>query len=303
MSTAITYDHFGGPDVLTVTDVEPVAPGAGQVQIQVRAAGVNLVDAKLRRGDLAHLFAPRFPVIPGIEIAGEISALGTETSGFTLGQAVFGVADAGGYTEFAVATQIHAKPESMSWELAAALPIVGEAAFRTLGHLNVQSGERLLIHGGAGSVGTLATQLAVARGVTVIATASPDDQDAIERRGATAVAYGDGWAQRVRGAAPNGVDAVLDAAGAGVLSESIDLAGGRERIITIADEAAFSLGVRFTGPDPNDRDRTALAKLASLIAAGELELPIWRTYMLTDASHAHEDLEAHRNKGKIVLRP
>jgi NADPH:quinone reductase-like Zn-dependent oxidoreductase len=177
------------------------------------------------------------------------------------------------------------------------------AAFRTLGHLRVRAGERLLIHGAAGSVGTVATQLATARGITVIATAGPDDLAAVASRGATVVPYGDGWAQRVRDVAPDGVDAVLDTAGAGVLPDSIELASGPERVITIADEAAFGLGVRFTGPDPNDCDRTALAKLAELVEAAQLELPIWRTYPLVDAIRAHEDLEAHRNRGKIVLRP
>jgi NADPH:quinone reductase-like Zn-dependent oxidoreductase len=303
MATAITYDHFGGPEVLTVSDVEPVAPTGGQVQMEVRAAGVNLVDAKLRRGDLAHIFMPEFPVIPGIEVAGVVTAVGPDVSAADIGDEVFGVADSGGYAAFALASHVHAKPDSVSWELAAALPTVGEAAFRTLGHLHVTAGERLLIHGAAGSVGTLALQIALTRGVTVIATASPDDLDALRLRGVTAVPYGDGWVERVREAAPDGVDAVLDTAGIGVLPGSIELAGGTERVITIADEAAFGLGVRFTGPDPTDRDRTALAKLAELVAAGRLELPIWRTYPLLDAAKAHEDLDARRNRGKIVLQP
>jgi NADPH:quinone reductase-like Zn-dependent oxidoreductase len=172
-----------------------------------------------------------------------------------------------------------------------------------LGHLQVRAGEHVLIHGAAGSVGTIATQLAIARGVAVIGVAAPGDLEAVRGRGAIAVPYGEDLVERVREIVPHGVDAVLDTSGAGVLRESIELAGGPERVITIADESAAQFGVRFTGPDPSDRDRTALAKLADLAGDDQLELPIWRTYPLTDAVQAHLDLEAHRNRGKIVLLP
>ena len=122
-------------------------------------------------------------------------------------------------------------------------------------------------------------------------------------RGAIAIPYGDGWVERVRNVFSDGVDAVLDTSGAGVLPDSVVLAGGPGRVITIADESAHKLGVRFTGPDRTDRDRTALAKLADLAATGQLELPIWRSYPLADAAQAHTDLEARRNRGKIILIP
>jgi NADPH:quinone reductase-like Zn-dependent oxidoreductase len=301
VTTAITYDHYGGPDVLKVSEVDPVDPGPGEVQLEVRVAGVNLIDAKLRRGDLAHVFPPQFPVIPGIEVAGTVTAVGADVDGVTIGDDVFGVAAYGGYTQVAIASSFHLKPKSVGWEMAAALPIVGEAACRTLGHLGVQPGERLLIQGAAGSVGTIATQLALARGITVVGVVREDDLDLVRSRGAVAVRYGDGLVARVRELFPDGVDAVLDTAGAGVLPDSIELAGGPERVITIADESGPQLGVRFTGPDPTDRDRTALAKLADLAAAGKLELPIWRRYPLAKARNAHEDLDTGRNRGKIVL--
>jgi len=303
MTTAVTYDHYGGPDVLKVSEVDSVDPGLGEIQLEVRAAGVNLIDAKLRRGDLAHVFPPQFPVIPGIEVAGTVTAVSADVEGVTIGDDVFGVAAYGGYTQVAIASHFHLKPKSVGWEMAAALPIVGEAACRTLGHLGVKPGERLLIQGAAGSVGTIATQLALARGITVIGVARKDDLDLVRSRGAVAVGYGDGLVARVRRLFPDGVDAVLDTSGAGVLPDSIELAGGPERVITIADESGPHLGVRFTGPDPTDRDRTALAQLADLAAAGKLELPIWRRYPLAQARNAHEDLDTGRNRGKIVLIP
>jgi NADPH:quinone reductase-like Zn-dependent oxidoreductase len=303
MATAISYDHFGGPEVLTLTEIEAPEPGPGQVQLDVRAAGVNLVDAKLRRGDLAHVFTPQFPVIPGLEVAGVVTALGAGVDHVVIGDAVFGVAATGGYAQVALAGQVVRKPEPISWQLAAALPIIGEAAFRALGHLHLQPGERLLIHGGAGSVGSIATQVAVSRGITVIATASSDDLDYVESLGALAISYGDHLLDRVRALQPGGADAVLDTSGAGVLAESVKLAGGPQRVITIADETAAQHGVRFTGPDPADRDQTALAQLADLTAAGRLQLRVWRSYPLSESRQAHTDLDAHRNHGKIVLLP
>jgi NADPH:quinone reductase-like Zn-dependent oxidoreductase len=180
---------------------------------------------------------------------------------------------------------------------------VGEAAFRGLSHLGVKAGQTVLIHGAAGSVGTIAVQLAVARGATVIGTAAPGDLDRVTALGAAAVPYGDGWADRARAIAPDGVDAVFDTSGAGVLADSVDLTGDVARVITIADESAAQYGVRFTGADPADRYPEALPELAGLAATGHLVVPIWRSYPLAEAARAHADLEAGRNQGKIVLLP
>jgi len=188
-------------------------------------------------------------------------------------------------------------------QFAAALVTVGEAAFRGLSHLGVKAGQTVLIHGAAGSVGTIAVQLAVARGATVIGTAAPGDLDRVTALGAAAVPYGDGWADRARAIAPDGVDAVFDTSGAGVLADSVDLTGDVARVITIADESAAQYGVRFTGADPADRYPEALPELAGLAATGHLVVPIWRSYPLAEAARAHADLEAGRNQGKIVLLP
>jgi NADPH:quinone reductase-like Zn-dependent oxidoreductase len=195
------------------------------------------------------------------------------------------------------------KPEGLSTETAAALVTVGEAAFRALAHLNVKAGQTLLIHGAAGSVGTIAVQLAVARGITVIGTAAADDLEQVTALGATAVRYGEGWAERVRAVAPDGVGAVFDTSGAGVLAESVALAGDAAHVITIADESAAEHGVRFTGADPADRVPQARQELAALAASGRLSVPIWRTYPLAEAARAHADLEAGLNHGKIILVP
>jgi NADPH:quinone reductase-like Zn-dependent oxidoreductase len=184
-----------------------------------------------------------------------------------MGDEVFGAASAGGYSEYALLDHPVIRPEGLSEVTAAALVTVGEAAYRGLAHLDVKAGQTLLIHGAAGSVGTIAVQLAVARGLTVIGTAAAGDLERVTALGAAAVRYGDGWADRVRAAAPDGVDAVFDTSGAGLLAESVMLTGDAARVITIADETAAEQGVRFTGADPADRFPQALPELAELAAS------------------------------------
>jgi NADPH:quinone reductase-like Zn-dependent oxidoreductase len=302
MSTAITFSQYGEADVLTVSASEVPQPGPGQVRIRVRAVAVNLIDVKIRSGHMDGVFPIHFPVTPGWDVAGVVDAAG-ENAPAAVGDEVFGVASAGGYSEYALLDHPVVRPEGLSAQTAAALVTVGEAAYRGLAHLDVKAGQTLLIHGAAGSVGTIAVQLAVARGLAVIGTAAEDDLERVTAPGATAVRYGEGWADRVRAVAPEGVDAVFDTSGAGVLAGSVALTGDAARVITIADEAAAQYGVRFTGADPADRFPRALPELAELAAAGQLSVPIWRTYPLAQAARAHADLEAGRNKGKIILLP
>ena len=302
MSTAITYSRYGAPDVLAVTSTDIPQPGPGQVLIRVRAVAVNPIDLKIRSGRMDGIFPVRFPVLPGWDVAGVVEAAG-DSAGPGRGDEVFGVASVGGYSEYALLDRPVAKPDGLSWEGAASVISVGEAAFRVLKHLGLKAGQTLLILGAGGSVGTIAVQLAAARGITVIGTAAEGDLERLGGLGATAVRYGDGWADRVRSVAPGGVDAVFDAAGAGLLADAIALAGDAARVITIADDNAADHGVRFTGADPADRAPEALPELAALMADGRLAVPIWRTYPLARAAQAHADLEARRNHGKIVLLP
>jgi len=302
MSTAITYSSYGSPDVLTSTAVDVPQPGPGQVRIRVRAVSVNLIDVKIRSGRMDGVFPVQFPVLPGWDVAGVVDAVG-EGAVAAVGDEVFGVASVGGYSEYALLDRPVAKPQGLSWEGAASVISVGEAAFRVLKHLGLKSGQTLLILGAGGSVGTIAVQLAAARGITVIGTAAEGDIERVTGLGATAVRYGDGWAERIRAAAPGGVDAVFDAAGAGLLGDAIELAGDVDRVITIADDNFANYGVRFTGADPTDRAPEALPELAALMADGKLTVPIWRSYPLAQAAQAHADLEAHRNHGKIILLP
>lgn len=300
---AITYTRFGGPEVLEFAEREPPDPGAGEVRVRVRAASVNPLDIKMRLGDLAGQFPPQFPITPGLDLAGVVDSVGDEVDNVQAGDEILGSARAGAYAELALANVWIVKPRNLSWELATCLPTVGETAFRTLKQLGTSEGQTLLIHGAAGSVGSIATQLAVSRGINVIGSASDADADRVRSLGAIPVRYGDGLVERVRALAPDGIDAVLDTSGHGTLPDSIELAGGTERVITTADPEAHNYGVRFSSGSPGDRAWEALPQLAELAATGKLIVDIWRTYPLAEARSAHADIEAGRNHGKIVLIP
>ncbi|MEV0537227.1 NADP-dependent oxidoreductase [Kitasatospora sp. NPDC050463] len=301
MSTAITFSEYGAAEVLRPAEVALPEPGPGQVRIKVKAASVNPLDMKIRSGLMAKVAPARFPVIPGLDAAGVVDAVG-EGADVAVGNEVLGATVGGSYAEYALIDRPVAKPAALSWEVAASLVTVGQTAHRVLGQLGVQPGQILLVHGAAGSVGVIAVQLAAARGITVIGTAAERDLERVTALGATAVRYGDGWVGRVKAAAPGGVDFVFDASGAGVLSDSVTLTGDAGKVITIADMSAQQHGVRFSAGTA-DQGGQALPELVELAATGKLTLPIWRTYPLAEAAQAHADLEAHRNQGKAVLLP
>ncbi|AOP48202.1 NADP-dependent oxidoreductase [Streptomyces lydicus] len=301
MSKAITFSAYGAPEVLRLSEVTPPEPGPGQVRVRVRAASVNPLDLKIRSGLMAGAVPARFPVIPGLDAAGVVDAVGAGADA-AVGDEVLGATAGGSYGEYALLDRPVAKPEGLSWEVAAALVTVGRTAFRVLGQLGVRAGQTLLVHGAGGSVGTLAVQLATARGITVIGTAGEHDSARVTALGATAVGYGDGWADRVKAAAPRGVDFVLDASGAGVLADSVALTGDSARVITIADMSAARHGVRFSAGSGEPAEEP-LPQLVQLAAAGGLDLPVSHSYPLDRAAAAHADIEARRSRGKVVLLP
>jgi NADPH:quinone reductase-like Zn-dependent oxidoreductase len=296
---AVVIDEFGGPGVLHVADRELPEPGAGQVRVRVRAAGVNGIDGTIRSGAAQQMFPTQLPAVLGLEIAGTVDAVGPRVEELAAGDDVLGFADGGGYAEYALATTVAPKPAELGWTEAAALPVAAETALRVLGLLEVTQGDTLLIHGAAGGVGTVAVQLAVARGAIVIGTASEANHDYLRELGATPVLYGEGLVDRVRAAAPDGVDAVFDAAGRGALPDSIGLRGGTSRIVTIADPAAFGLGIPFSGEAA--RDAGDLAEVARQAGDGRLRVTVAETYSLEEAPAAHEAVATGHGRGKVVL--
>ena len=300
MPKAVVLTQYGPPDVLVWTDVPMPEPGAGPVRIRIKAAGVSPTDPKIRRGDLEAVWRLPPNAILGFEMAGVVDALGASVSGLQEGDevATFQLS-LGGYGEYALVSSWTPKPANVSWSDAAALPASAEAAVGTLKQLRVSPGETLLILGAAGSVGIIATQLAVAQGVTVIGAASPRDHDLVRSLGGVPVSYGAGLADRVREISPS-VDAVLDAAGKGGLPDAIALAGGPARVITLADEHAADLGVAFSAARP-DRAPEALDQTMPLVASGALRLRRQRELPMACAAEAHRLLENGAAHEKIIL--
>jgi NADPH:quinone reductase-like Zn-dependent oxidoreductase len=301
---AVVFEEFGGPEVLTVSDVPEPQAGAGQVRIKVHAAGVNPMDWKIRRGYLQGMFDVAFPATPGVEVAGVVDQAGEGTD-FAVGDEVVGWAATGSYAEYAIAGNVTRKPAGVTWAQAVGLPVAGETSQRVLDLLGVKSGETLLIHGAAGAVGSVAVQLAVAAGLTVIGTASAGNHDFVRSLGATPVEYGDGLVDRVRAAAPQGVDAAFDTAGKGGLKESIELIGGPERVATIADFGAAELGVAVsTGADPDPvQVRAGLDAQLAAAAEGKLTVRVAETFGFADAAKAQEISEGGHAQGKLIVQP
>lgn len=301
MPVAIAFSEYGPPSVLHPIDIDEPEPGEGEVRVRVRAAGVTPFDAKLRAGEFRDFFPASFPQRLGNEFAGVIDAVGEGVTGFAVGDEVLGWTLAAAYAEVIVvpAVQLAAKPADLPWEVAGALSVVGQGAYGFVDELGVKEGETFLIHAAAGGVGTVAAQLAVARGATVIGTASEGNHDYLRSLGVTPVAYGPGLADRIRAAAPGGVDAALDAIGGEATEISVELVSDRRRVGTLVDaEAAIAKhGIKqLTGA----RSAEVLAHLAGLAARKELILPT-TPFPLADAVRAHERVDHGHGRGKVVL--
>ncbi|MBX7269584.1 NADP-dependent oxidoreductase [Micromonospora sp. Llam7] len=300
MAIAIVFAEYGDPEVLHPIDIDPPTPAAGQVRVRVKAAGVNPVDAKLRRGDFAAVMPADFPSRIGNEYAGIIDQIGDEVTGFAAGDQVLGSATGQCYAEYVVAdaSDVVRKPATMPWTVAAGLPAVGQTAHTALRQIAVRAGDTVLIHAAAGGVGTIAIQLAHLSGATVIGTASERNHDYLRSLGATPVVYGEGLIERVHALAPAGVDAALDAIGGEGITASLALVPDRHRIGTLVDaEAPKTYGIQRVG----GRSTAALRELVTLYEHGSLQLPIHATFPLTEAHHAHREVQTGHVRGKVVL--
>jgi len=295
---AAQFDRFGGPEVLTIVERPDPHPGAGEIRIAVRAAGINASDWKKRQG----LMDQELPQTLGYEAAGIVDELGDGITDVALGDRVFGASPYGAaQAQLAVLSDYATIPPSLGFAAAAALPAAVETASRALDQLGVGSGSTVLINGASGTVGRAAVQLAITRGARVIGTGSPATHDLLRSIGAEPVAYGVGLAQRVRAVAPDGVGLALDVAGSGVLADLIELAGGPEHVVTIADIAgAQEFGVRFSSGD-SGRATYVLARIGELIDSGRFSLPVGRTFPLADIAEAHRVGEQGHVRGKLVL--
>ncbi|MFJ8208246.1 NADP-dependent oxidoreductase [Streptomyces sp. NPDC096033] len=307
MPKAVRYDEFGGIDVLRVDEVERPTPGDGQVLVRVKAAGINPSEAVIRTGALAQMFPSTFPSGQGSDLAGIIEEVGAGVGGFSPGDEVLGFSNKRASQAEVVlveAGDLTHKPENVSWEVAGSLYVVGATAWGAVHAVDLKEGETVVISGAAGGVGSLAVQLARRSGAAVIGLASENNHAWLKDRGAIPLAYGDGVEDRIRAAAPDGVDAFIDTYGHGYVDLALALDVPAERIDTIADfAAAEKYGVKTDGGTAAGPGAEVLAELAALIADGHLQVPISKVYPLHQVRDAYTELERRHTHGKIVLRP
>ena len=300
MPSACVLAEYGPPDVLEWEDVSMPKPSATEIRIKVLVSGVGPTDLKIRRGDLNGIFPLPEPAVLGFETAGTVDAVGAEVTGVAVGDEVAAwLPSLGGYGEYALAAAWTRKPPQVSWDDAGALPASVEAAVGVLRQLGATEGETLLILGAGGSVGMIATQLAIRQGLKVIGAVGARDGALTKELGATPVLYGSNLLSHVREVADR-VDATFDAAGKGGLEDAITLTGGSERVITLADERAAELGVQLSAPTP-DRAPDAVGIGMQLLAAGELRLRSQRSIPMSHAAEAHRLLEEEHVHHKLLL--
>ncbi len=303
MPTAFGFSRYGGTDVQEVLDVERPAPGAGELLVAVRAAGVNPVDWKIREGYLAEVMPLDLPAVLGREVAGVVEEVGQDVDGFSVHDEVLGTVapGSGGYAEYTLVTANTAtkKPPQVSFTDAAALPVAAGTAYDAIGQLALGEGESLLINGIGGGVGVAAAQLARDLAVFVLGTGSEEKRELAEAMGATLVPYGDGVADRVREIMPNGVDAILDLVGGDALRSVADLVSDRSRLLTTTDpDAAAEVG---GGGVERDGSGAVLAEIVALVAEGKLDPHVSDVVPLDRAAEALASVESGHTRGKVVI--
>lgn len=297
--------RFGGADQFDLRDLPDPTPGPGEVRVRMRAVGINPLEVKIRNGWLEDQMPVRFPVVLGTEFSGEVDRLGegTETTGLAVGAPVAGFTSHGSYAELVIARadQIAVVPPTLPLPQAAGIPTAAETSRRVIAMLRPRSGETVLVNGAAGSVGSAAVQLLHAAGVRVMGTASEGNHDYLRRLGAIPTAYGAGVVDRIRSLAPDGVDAVFDVAGLDFLDSAIELRGGPDRIVTIADFAAASKGVTLALGDLDDITTGDFAEVIDQAAAGTFVVEIAEVFAFDDVAGAHRLSEGGHFRGKIIV--
>ena len=306
MARAVRFDHYGGREVLYVAEVAVPEPAPGEVVVAVRAAGLNPGEAAIRQGALEARFPATFPSGEGSDLAGVIHAVGDGVNEFAVGDDVLGWSERrSSHADYCVVpiTQLVPKPPQLNWEVAGSLYVVGCTAFVAVRAVDVSPGDTVAVSAAAGGVGTVVVQLLRTKGAHVIGIASEPNHAWLRAHGVTPVAYGDGLAERLAAAAPDGIDAFIDLFGPQYVQLAVDLGIAKDRVETIISfEKASELGTKAQGSGDGSTPEI-LSAMAELVAAGDIEVPIAATYPLEDVQEAYAELEQRHTRGKIVLVP
>ncbi|MBN9105744.1 MAG: NADP-dependent oxidoreductase [Propionibacteriaceae bacterium] len=303
---ALFYEEFGELDVLKLGELPDPHIGPDTLLVEVKAAGLNPVDYKIRQGHLARLIDTDFPVIPGWDVAGVVVRAGLDTPEYQVGDEVLAyarkdVVHGGTLAELVsvpVRTAAH-KPSGVSFEEAAALPLAGLTALQSVRRSGLVAGQTVLVHAASGGVGSFATQLAVLAGAKVVGTAGPANQDYVRSLGAEAIEHGDGLVERARALVPGGFDVVLDYVGGAAMDTTAELLRPGGSVVSITDGRAVHYGGQSIWVRP---DHDGLAELAGLVADGRLTVSLAGTYPLEQAVDAYRELEGGHVRGKLVVR-
>jgi NADPH:quinone reductase-like Zn-dependent oxidoreductase len=298
---ALQFTEYGGPEVLSIGDAPEPHVGPEQIRIVVRAASVNGADWKFMSGRYAKGKPLEGTGYPGYDASGVVDAVGEGVTDVAIGDDVFGLGDHT-QAEYAVLDSWTRKPASVDWAVAAAAGVVAETAERVLRLLGVTEGTTLFIDGGSGGVGSCTTQIAIARGATVIASAGESNQDYLREIGAIPVVYGEGMVDRVRALDVGKIDAVLDAVGKTPIEDLISLAPEPSQVVSIANFTAAAAGARVTGGSADSRPMKALAEAAELLEQNKLVIKV-QTFPFDRAAEAYRIIQAGHGRGKLVLIP
>ncbi|WP_092600583.1 NADP-dependent oxidoreductase [Actinopolyspora xinjiangensis] len=306
---AIALTEFGEPDVLSYQELDDPLVGPDRVLVETRAAGVNPVDWKIRRGYLRGLFPHHTPLISGWDLAGVVRAVGPAVTEYKPGDEVVGYVredhvQYGTYAELVAAPErtLAHKPRSVDFAQAAGLPLAGLTALQMLRAVDTGSGDSVLVHAAAGGVGHLAVQIAFALGASrVIGTASERNHEFLRQLGAEPVTYGAGLPERVAElvGGDGKLDTAVDMAGGTALRETPGILRDSTRHASVEDpETVLQQGGHYVFVRPDTADLTWLGQL---IDRGELRVEVQRTFPLREAAQAHELLEQGHVRGKLAL--
>ncbi len=298
---ALQFTTYGGPEVLSWIDAPEPHAGPGQVRVAVRAASVNPIDWKLVAGMRAGGAPMEGTGYLGFDAAGVVDEVGAGVTGVAVGDEVMGLGSAT-QAEYAVLHAWAAKPASVDWAVAAAAGVAGETSERALRLLGVEAGRTLFVDGGAGGVGAVVVQMAVADGATVIASASDANHDYLRGLGATPVTYGDGVAERVLDAAGGPVDAVFDVAGKTSAETLVGLVDRPSQVLSIANFGAGDTGIRVTSGGEDSHPMAAAALVADLLGQEKIRITV-QTFPFTEAAEAYRLSLGGHVRGKLVLVP
>jgi NADPH:quinone reductase-like Zn-dependent oxidoreductase len=306
MAKAVRFDKYGSVDVLYIADVEVPSAAAGEVVVQVKAAGINPGEASIREGYLDSMFPATFPSGEGSDLAGVVSETGDGVTEFAAGDEVLGWSwERSSHAEYVKVPvgQLIRKPAGVSWPVAGAMSVIAVTAYAAVRAVSAGAGDTVVVSAAAGGVGTVVVQLLQVRGASVIGIASAANHAWLSAHGVTPVTYGDGLAGRLKAAAPDGIDAFIDLFGPDYVRLAVDLGVPRDRIETIiAFDAAHEYGTKAEGSsDASTTD--VLAEVTDLVASGQIEIPIAASYPLDEVRQAYTELEQRHTRGKIVLIP